>query len=265
MLISYLEMVGMNNPVSKAKWVLETKEVIGIPAESLKTIAESEGIKYLFNDYPEDDWDGMLLWKGTKKAILVNTRWANSGKHNFTFAHELGHHFLEHQPSYLQNDQMGFRCTLDNIEKEQRPYETEANKFAVELLMPEDSFKFDMTGAEIDFDLITGLSNLYIVSKHACSNRILALTSKPCIIILTKGQSITSYTESRAARGFIKRMNKIPDDTAAYNAITYQQRQNGFLTCKASAWLMKVIPSNEIYECTHIHRESGTAMTILKW
>jgi len=67
MLINYLEMMRMNNPVYKAKWVLETKGVISILAESLKTIAESEGIKYLFNDYPEDDWDGMLLWKGIKK------------------------------------------------------------------------------------------------------------------------------------------------------------------------------------------------------
>jgi len=160
---------------------------------------------------------------------------------------------------------MEFRCKLDNIEKEKRTCETEANKFAVELLMPGNRFNFDMTGAEIDFDLITGLSNLYMVSKHACSNRILALTSKPCIIVHTKGQNITSYTESCAARNFLKKMNKIPDGTAAYSTIINQQWQNGFHTCKASAWLMKVVPSNEIYECTHIYRESETAMTILKW
>ena len=255
----------MNDPVSKAKWVIEIKNIIGIPAESLKTIAESEDIKYKYNNYPEDSWDGMLLWKGTKKAILVNTHWGNTGKHNFTFAHELGHYFMEHPPSFSLDGQSGFRCTSNDIENEQKPRETEANKFAAELLMPEDRFKFDMIGSDIDFTLINSLANLYMVSKHACSNRILFFTSTPCIIIRTRGQMITDYCESRAARGFFKKVKTVPDDSFAYNVIINQQWQHNFIKSNAEKWLMRIIPGNEIYECTHIHRGGGTAMTILKW
>ena len=192
----------MANPVAKAKWVLETNAITGIPAESLITLAENEGIKAKYNNYPEDDWDGAFLWKGPKKIILINTRIGNTGRHNFTFAHELGHHFMEHPPSSIKNELTGFHCILSDSEKERKPYETEADLFAAELLMPEDRFRFDMIGAEIDFALISGLSNYYMVSKQACSNRILTLTQAPCIIVRTKGTSISGYSESRAARGF---------------------------------------------------------------
>jgi len=255
----------MDNPVSKAKWILETKGVTGIPAESLEAIAESEGIICCSNDYPDDNWDGMLLWKGTQKAILVNTHWGKIGKHNFSFAHELGHYFLEHPPSYLKNGQFGFCCILDSIDKDRKTCETEANRFAVELLMPEDRFRFDMIGSEIDFTLIASLSRHYIVSKHACSNRILSLTSRPCVVILTKGQNITGYSESRAARGFLMKMKTVPDDTTAYYVIANQQWQNDFVSCNAKKWLIRTIPGDLIYECTHIDQRGNTAMTILKW
>ena len=259
-------MTRTNNPIAKAKWVLETRGVSGIPALALGDIAEQENIKYRYGDFPDDPWlDGMLLYKGRKRAIIVNTHIGNPGKHHFTFAHELGHYFLEHPPNYHNDGQSGFSCTREDIEKALKPREIEANRFAVELLMPEDRFRLDMSGAPIDFELIESLSKQYMVSKHACSNRILNLTQAPCIIIRTKGQNITGYVESRAAKGFLKRMNTAPRDTAAYNIIIEQRWQNEFAACKAEKWLARIVFVNEIFECTHIHRESGTAMTILKW
>ncbi len=255
----------MNNPETKAKWVLETKGISGVPAESLKAIADSERIKHRYNDYPEDAWDGMLLYKGDRKAILVNIRRGNTGKHHFTFAHELGHYFLNHPPSYMKNGQSGFRCTSEDIEKEQKPREAEANRFAAELLMPQDQFQLNMVGAPLDFGLINGLSNRYMVSKHACSNRILQLTHSPCIIIRTKGNQITSWSVSRAAKGLLRKLDALPKDTAAHKAIVNKWGHYDFVECAAGKWLIRDVPGIKIYECTHVHAGSGTAMTILKW
>lgn len=255
----------MNGPEAKAKWVLEANGISGIPAESLKEIADSEGIRYRYNDYPEDAWDGMLLYKGDRKAILVNIHMGNIGKHHFTFAHELGHYFLNHPPSYAKNGQLGFRCTSEDMEKEQKPREAEANRFAVELLMPRDQFQLDMVGAPLDFGLISSLSNKYLVSKHACSNRILQMTYSPCIIIRMNGKQITGWNASRAARGFLRKMDTVPLDTAAHKAVINRWGHDDFLECDAGKWLMRSIPASKIYECTHIHVDSGAAMTILKW
>ena len=64
----------MNDPAAKAKWVLKTKSITGIPALSLEKIAHEENIKYTYDDFPEDPLlEGILLYKGNTRAIIVNT------------------------------------------------------------------------------------------------------------------------------------------------------------------------------------------------
>ena len=256
----------MNNPASKAMSVLRKHGISDIPALSLESIAKAENIKCVFESFPDDKWlAGMLLYKGEKRKIIVNTYIDNPGRKNFTFAHELGHHFHEHPPSYFKDGQSGFRCTSDDIEKEQKPREIEANLFAVELLMPEDDFRLDMVGAPIDFALIGNLANRYMVSKHACSNRIVGLTQAPCAVIRTSGVNIISMAVSRSAKGFLRNLKTLPSETAACSAIIESRWDEGFTQVKANKWLCRSIQSQEVLECTHIHRESNTAMTIIKW
>ena len=257
----------MNDPVAKAKWVIETHGVTGIPALSLKPIAAHEKIMCRFEDCPDDKHlAGMLLYKGHKRKIIVNTHINNTGRHNFTFAHELGHYFLDHPLSYNRDGQTGFQCTSDDMRSKVKPREVEANRFAAELLMPECRFKQDMVGAPLDFGLINNLSSQYMVSKQACGYRVLSLTQAPCIIIYTEGTRITGNSASRAARTYHnQRLVKIPDHTAAHNAIINQWGQEEFTLCDAGKWLTRPVPGGEILECTHISREYGTAVTILKW
>ena len=255
----------MNNPVICAKLILESKQIIGVPALSLYDIAKSEGIRFLLNDYPTDSWDGTLLFKGEKRAILINTHRGNTGRHNFTFAHELGHYFLDHQPDYYQDGETSIRCTAADISDGKQPREVDANKFAQELLMPEDSFRFDMIGSVVDFTLIRNMANKYMVSKQACSYRIVGLTQTPCIIILTEEMRITSIASSNAARTYVKNLKTVPSDTAAYVAISNRKWHEDFTVCDSSKWLCREVSGGAVYECTHIHKDSGAAMTIIKW
>ena len=255
----------MLEPIARAKWVLESKGINDIPALALADIAMSESIGYKFADYPVDSWDGTLLFKGDQRAILVNTHRGNAGKNNFTFAHELGHYFLDHKPNFNQDGQLIIRCTATDIESGQKPREVEANRFAVELLMPEGNFRLGMAGAPIDFELINSLSRSYMVSKHACSNRIVALTQAPCIVIRTSGTNITSIAVSRSAKGFLRSMKTLPMGTIAYTAITENRWGNNFTVIESEKWLCRTIPGESVFECTHMHKDSGTAMTIIKW
>jgi len=255
----------MIDAAARAKQVLKDNQITDIPALALKDISKSEGIRFALNDYPMDLWDGTLLFKGDKRAILINTHKGNVGRHNFTFAHELGHYFLNHQPNFNHDGQPIIRCTASDIDNNQKTREVEANLFAVELLMPEDSFRLDMAGAPIDFELIGGLANRYMVSKHACSNHILGFTQAPCVIIRTNGINITGFAFSRAARGFLREMEILPHGTTAYTAVTEKRWDKDFTSCNTDKWLCRTIPGEAVYECTHFHRESGAAMTIIKW
>jgi len=255
----------MADPISKAQQVLAKNQIDGIPALSLQDIADTEGIKFKFADYPDNSWDGTLLFKGEKRAILVNTHKGLIGRHNFTFAHELGHYFLGHQPDYTQGGQSAIECTASDMTDNSHPKEVDANKFAQELLMPADQFRYDMIGSTLDFTLIGNMANRYMVSKQACSYRIVGLTQMPCIIIFTKGICVTSIASSIAAKNYIQRLKNIPCDTAAFSAIFNKRRHENFTACDSSKWLCRDAPGGEIYECTHVHRDSGSAMTIIKW
>lgn len=129
--------------------------------------------------------------------------------------------------------------------------------------MPEDRFRLDMAGAQID--LFRGLSDKYMVSKHASSNRVLDLTLAPCIVIVTRETRITGYKASRAASGFLRQLNAVPNATAALNAITSKKGQENFYQCAADKWLTRSVPGQTIYECTRGSFRNGVAMTILKW
>ena len=126
----------MVNPAVKARWVLETKGVVGPPALALHDIAKREGIRYLYRLLPNDPkLSGELIYKGNQKGILINTHINSPKRHTFTFAHELGHYFLEHKPEYVRDGRTGFWCTVDDVLHGKRQKEQEANAFDVELLM----------------------------------------------------------------------------------------------------------------------------------
>lgn len=255
----------MADPTGEAKRLLQARGISGIPAESLSEIAQQEGIDLIFDTFPDDPLlDGLLLFDGDERAIVVNTRIDSPGRHNFTFAHELGHYFLKHPPTFFENGQSGIRCSMADIEREQKPREEQANRFAVELLMPEGRFRLDMAGAPIDFSLIAGLSNRYLVSKHACSSRITALTSTPCIIIRSENGEVRGYTASRAAKGWLHSFRTIPGGSTADAVIKQNIYQADFSECDAEQWLIRR-PQGKLYECTHVHASSKNAMTILKW
>ncbi len=254
----------MNDPIAKARWVLETKGTTGVPAEQLHDIARQEDIRFIYRSLPnEPTLGGQLLYKGKKKGIIINTLIDNAGRHNFTFAHELGHYFLEHPASYTLDGQFGFWCSTSDIGEGSRPREVEANHFAAELLMPEMLFRLDMAGAPLDFALIGGLANKYMVSKHASSNRILGLTREPCIIITSAGGTIETAKASRAARPFLGQLKYIPQGCIADGVILEGKRQNDFVECDPQKWLGRRLASSKLYSCTH--GSNNHYMTILRW
>ena len=79
-------------PEIKANWVLETMGILDTPALHLDEIAASQKVKVGRRSLNNDlNFSGALLFRGDKRAILLNTAIANAGRQNFTLAHELGH------------------------------------------------------------------------------------------------------------------------------------------------------------------------------
>lgn len=253
-----------DRPSVEANRVLAVNGITSWPAEYLQNIASAERIKVLFRPIDDEpDFGGQLVYKGKKTGILVNTCIPSNGKHNFTFAHELGHYFLHHPPAYTMDGQSGFRCTATDMDTSRNPQETEANRFAVELLMPKDMFRPLMAGAPLDYTLINSLARQFRVSKHACCNRLLEFTKEPYIVVWSQGYTITEIRTSPSARLKIALLKNIPKETTAYDAITLKKNQNGFAACDPTKWLVRS-NFNRLYECTRGNWKNDVAMTILQ-
>jgi len=254
------------SPAAKAIMVLASMEITDPPAYHLDEIAKAQKIRVSKTSLPNDrNFSGALLFRGDKRGILLNTVISNEGRINFTFAHELGHYFLEHRPGYQQSGQLGFRCSPKDMEESHRLQEREANLFAVELLMPTKQFRPTMSGAPIDYTLINSLARNFAVSKHTCGSRILEFTREACIIIHTRGFEITSKRASSAARGRLIPMQQIPAGTAAYRAIQEKHNQLDFSMADPMKWLVRSNPGIQLYECTRGSWVDDVATTILKW
>lgn len=253
-------------PEAKAKWVLNTLSIFDTPAFHLDEIASSQKIKVGRRSLPNDpNFSGALLFRDNKEAILLNTVIPNTGRLNFTFAHELGHHFLQHKPDFQQNGEIGFRCSPKDMKAANRPQEIDANRFAAELLMPAVQFRPMMIGAPLDYTLINHLARYFAVSKHACGSRILEFTKDACIIIHTNGFTITGHNESLAARQRLLPLTRIPTNSAAFQAIRNKKNQIGFSETNPALWLVKANPTIQLYECTRGSWKNSVATTILKW
>ncbi|SDK65366.1 ImmA/IrrE family metallo-endopeptidase [Aliiruegeria lutimaris] len=86
-----------------------------------------------------DGFEGMLLTDRVRStgAILANTR-KDRRRTRFTVAHELGHFLMER---HVLSDGTGFKCQAKDLwetrdEEVHLRQETEANRFAIELLAP---------------------------------------------------------------------------------------------------------------------------------
>lgn len=260
-------MSAIIDPAAKAKWVLETIGIRNIPAPHLDEIAHNEHIHIMRRSLSsEKGLSGTLVYRGDKKGILINTYIDNVGRHNFTFAHELGHYFLRHRPTYISDGESGFRCSNQDIEAVHGnpSNEIEANRFAVELLMPEALFKPLMAGSLFDFTLMGSLANQFYVSKHTSGNRILDFIRDPYILICTKGLTITAMKYSRSARAHWIAHKTIPPATGAYNAVLGRYNQGSFSLSDTTNWLKRCDTNIKIYEWTKVDYSHNVAMTILK-
>lgn len=101
------------------------------PAIDLDAIAERWGVEVHYMDEDDamrDGASGQFLLRNGRPVILINPLRAQTHQ-RFTFAHELGHFFMRHGPRA--------RDTKAQLQKRD-PVEFSANRFAAELLMPED-------------------------------------------------------------------------------------------------------------------------------
>ena len=140
----------------------------------LDKIAKFESVPIHYDNY-EDAFDGMLLYDADNKDFHIHINIDSGNKQNskrgrFTFAHELGHFFLDEHRLGLKYGLLEPHSSFHNI-NHKTLIEFEADYFASCILMPKVKFQnFSveykrLTGnRKFSFDTIIGLSNSFQTS-----------------------------------------------------------------------------------------------------
>lgn len=162
-----------------AQKILNIKAV-GIPVKIIE-ICKNMGFSVFQQNLPKNICgyiaiDGELKDRfGTDRIITVNMNESNK-RRRFTVAHELGHFLFDFNPNGIQF----YNAFEHDHEENDVPSESLANRFAAELLMPEDKFRKEYRkiydnhsgSSEQLYETIQDLSDLFLVPPKAVEMRI---------------------------------------------------------------------------------------------
>ncbi|WP_420583116.1 ImmA/IrrE family metallo-endopeptidase [Reichenbachiella sp.] len=155
-------------------------------------IADENGITYSYNNYGLC-FDGMLEHRFGKFHIFIslNNRLVHesSPRTRFTFAHELGHYFIDEHRVSLKNGKTPSHPSYNNFQSN-NPIELEADLFAACLLMPKSRFVELSEKKIFSFNLVDMISKKFNTSLSATLIRYASINSNHpiCIICSQNGR-----------------------------------------------------------------------------
>ncbi|MGQ7886810.1 ImmA/IrrE family metallo-endopeptidase [Paenibacillus sp. WC2504] len=251
-------------PTKCAQQVLQKFNVTTTPALSLEQIFGHYKIIYDEIEYNDPNFMGSLIRAEGKAIILVNTDIKNTGRINFTKAHELGHFCLNHKGQR-------FECSrTDMLDNSRNSIEVEANQFAKEFLLPEHMVRPICLSAPFDFETIRGISSQFLVSKLTAAFRILDFHLGNYAFTYSQNGIIThsKVSNSLAGKIFPKSYGEmIHTKSFAYSVLNSDSKMNIYETIDSTFWVRNNLTSKTIAlkELSRANKISKTVMTLLKF
>lgn len=129
--------------------------------------------------------EGMLCTDKTKECgVIFFNRKRPLGRQRFTIGHELGHFLL------LSHSAEQWKCSANDLRRNDNPEEAEANKFAQKLLLPEHLLLPELKDKILDVPLINHLSALFQMSFEATANAVVPLSNEAVAIVFIKDRKV---------------------------------------------------------------------------
>lgn len=180
-----MDLADIGNPVSLAYAVLKQAGQVGFPVP-VEEIALGSDILEI-QDYEGTAFEGALITTEAKtEGFILVKRGVMPERRRFTIAHELGHwHNGWHKPTGR-----GFECSKNDLqqrdagkEKNRARMETEANRFAAELLMPLKEFRRRMGRGGANLQSALSLDAVFGVSRAAIARRLVDADENCALVV----------------------------------------------------------------------------------
>jgi len=229
---------------------------IELPSEiDIEAIAYYHGLRVVVG--PLKSARGRLTSNGQKGIIYVSDQAQLPGQYRFVVAHELGHHLLHRRKGLtalcLESDMLRYEAT---------GRESEANRFAAELLMPEKLFAPKCDVAQPSLSVVDRLAQEFQTTLTSAAIRFVDLCPEACALVWCEDRAIKWFSRGEDFAGWFNVGAKLDSGTCAYDAFDGKVvRERPELVC-AEAWC-EGARVDDIYEHTRYFKNYGATLTLL--
>lgn len=181
-------------------------------------IADQRRISFSYGNY-ENAFDGLIEYLNGDFHIYINIdrlKHPYTERARFTFAHELGHYFIDHHRNALKMGHSPSHSSFTGFVSKNYA-EREADYFASCLLLPEERFRKDIIKRKFKFEIIQELSKKYQTSFTATALRFALIGNHPIMVVLSYKGSVKWYWNSDDFPYWSLKHGKakVPEDTVA--------------------------------------------------
>jgi len=231
-------------------------------------IAREQGITYSYNNY-KDSFDGLLEHYAGSFHIYINLsrlRAPGVPRARHTFAHELGHYFIDEHRNALKSGKTPSHASFNTLVAK-NPVEREADFFASCLLMPAKLFRKKCFRRPLDPKLLDELAEHFQTSISSVIFRYFELNLFPMLIVRVSNGLIDWKMASRdfKYKYLPKKGGEVPPTTAVAEFFkagkTYADKQ----TLWAHDWFQdfNIADNEQIFEkCYYL---SDTVVMSVIW
>jgi len=177
--------------------------------------------------------DGRLVRDGARGIASISSRVTNEGQKRFIMAHEFGHYEM-HKGTRI------FSCHKSNFGdwSGKNVLETEANRFAAALLMPDELFRNEAKKYNCSTETIRQLAQTFRVSISSASIRYAKLDMAPCSVVYSEHGTVKwSFSSDSAKYKAIRNGTAVHSDSGAAECFEGVHTLNAEET-PCSAWYL---------------------------
>lgn len=207
--------------------------------------------------------DGRLVRLGNRGVIRVRDDVPELGRRRFIIAHELGHLLLGHGADVFR---LCEERDLLEWSRGQQVYETEANEFAAELLMPEAFFRPHCLRGDPSLTGIERLAEEFRTSLTATAIRYVEFSPDRCGVVMSQNGEIRWNRCSAGFPYWLLRRGRVHGYTYALDCLEGKKVPDRMSQVSATGWLPGLNDHSErtVWEQSRlISRRLGIVLSLL--
>ena len=233
----------MTEPEKRAIELIEKYCIDSPPRLNLEEIANAEYL--IIEETAAKNYQGRINFNDGYGLISINKNISESGAKRFTISHEMGHFFLEKEKRFNKHS-----CSFVDIFGKKN-HESNANKFAAELLMHRPWFNKIIHNRPINMELMKEVAEILGVSLTAAAIRYAEIGQYPVAIIMSRNGKVEwSYINEYFPYKWIPAGYKLREESSAYDYFNGKEVQTCDDLIPAYTWFSEDFKCpKDVYLC----------------